>query len=106
MMQHGFLHEVEALYQQENLDLNCPSMKSVGYRQLWLYLAGELSLDEAREKAIIATRQLAKRQYTWLRSWKDAQWYDSLRSESLKQAKAKILSFIEKMPYSEKSIPE
>jgi len=68
MLRAGFLDEVEALYKRGDLDLDTPSMRSVGYRQLWRHIAGEYGLAEAREKALIATRQLAKRQLTWLRS--------------------------------------
>lgn len=93
MMQHGFLDEVTGLFSRGDLDLDCPSMKSVGYRQIWLYLAGEYSLNEAKEKAIIATRQLAKRQYTWLRSWPDLHWFDPLESGELDAAAEKILTF-------------
>jgi tRNA dimethylallyltransferase len=52
-------------------------MRAVGYRQVWRYLAGECSLNEATEQAIAATRQLAKRQLTWLRARPRAQWFDS-----------------------------
>ncbi|MGB1047984.1 MAG: hypothetical protein ACPG0M_08990, partial [Litorivicinaceae bacterium] len=48
----------------------CPSMRSVGYRQMWQYLDGELSEHEMKDQAKAATRQLAKRQLTWLRSWR------------------------------------
>ncbi|MDQ7048994.1 MAG: tRNA (adenosine(37)-N6)-dimethylallyltransferase MiaA [Enterobacterales bacterium] len=78
MMQRGFLQEVEGLYQRGDLNLDCASMRSVGYRQLWQHLAGEMKLDDALDKALIATRQLAKRQYTWLRSWPKIQWFDPL----------------------------
>ncbi|WP_196139624.1 tRNA (adenosine(37)-N6)-dimethylallyltransferase MiaA [Aliikangiella sp. G2MR2-5] len=94
MMKQGFLQEVENLYQRGDLELDCPSMKCVGYRQLWMHLSGELSLEEAIERGIIATRQLAKRQYTWLRSWPDAKWYDPLQPEQLIAAKSTILNFI------------
>ncbi len=69
MMEQGFLQEVETLYQRADLNSDLPAIRSVGYRQLWQYLASELELDEAIERAIVATRQLAKRQFTWLRSW-------------------------------------
>ena len=49
-------------------------MRAVGYRQLWQHLAGECSLEEAAQRAIAATRQLAKRQLTWLRKWPDLEW--------------------------------
>ncbi|NVJ68326.1 MAG: tRNA (adenosine(37)-N6)-dimethylallyltransferase MiaA [Gammaproteobacteria bacterium] len=69
MMQQGLLEEVEALYQRGDLTPDLPAIRSVGYRQIWQYLQGELTLEEAIERGIIATRQLAKRQFTWLRSW-------------------------------------
>jgi tRNA dimethylallyltransferase len=68
MMAHGFLHEVTKLYARGDLNVEHPSMRAVGYRQLWLHLAGALTLAEAVERAIAATRQLAKRQLTWIRS--------------------------------------
>lgn len=68
MLDHGLVAEVEALYQQGNLDPLMPSMRCVGYRQIWQYLRGDFSYNEMVDKAIAATRQLAKRQLTWLRS--------------------------------------
>ncbi len=68
MMREGFLDEVAGLFERDDLHGNLPSIRSVGYRQLWMYLEGTLTLDEASEKAKTATRQLAKRQMTWLRS--------------------------------------
>ena len=68
MLEGGFLTETKSLYQRKDLYADLPSMRSVGYRQAWKYLEGEFDLDTMREKAIIATRQLAKRQLTWLRS--------------------------------------
>ncbi len=83
MIESGFLDEVAGLYERSDLNLDCPSMRSVGYRQIWQYMAGELTLSEAKERAIIATRQLAKRQYTWLRSWPDIRWFDPLDKDEL-----------------------
>lgn len=80
MMEQGFLTEVEALYNRGDLNTDLPAIRSVGYRQIWQYLDGDLSLDEAVERAIIATRQLAKRQFTWLRSWSDLNMIKSDRS--------------------------
>ncbi|MDF1759695.1 MAG: tRNA (adenosine(37)-N6)-dimethylallyltransferase MiaA [Coxiellaceae bacterium] len=78
MLAQGFIEEVEALYHRGDLNSDMPSMRCVGYRQAWQYLAGELSKDDMRERAIIATRQLAKRQLTWLRGkWSDAHWFNS-----------------------------
>ncbi|MBS0388222.1 MAG: tRNA (adenosine(37)-N6)-dimethylallyltransferase MiaA [Proteobacteria bacterium] len=68
MLEAGLLAEVSALYQRGDLDAELPSIRSVGYRQLWAHCAGETSLQEAVRQAITATRQLAKRQLTWLRS--------------------------------------
>ena len=69
MMDQGFATEVEKLYQRGDLNLDMPAIRSVGYRQLWDYFDGRCDLNEAVEKAIIATRQLSKRQQTWLRNW-------------------------------------
>ncbi len=71
MLQDGLLAEVESLYRRDDLNLLLPSMKSVGYRQIWQYFAGDLNYDDMVEKGIIATRQLAKRQLTWIRSWEN-----------------------------------
>lgn len=68
MLQRGFLDEAQALFQREALHADLPSMRAVGYRQAWKYFVGEYDAAMMREKAIIATRQLAKRQHTWLRS--------------------------------------
>lgn len=68
MLEQGFLEEAQKLFQCDTLHEDLPSMRSVGYRQAWKYLAGEYDVTMMREKAIIATRQLAKRQLTWLRS--------------------------------------
>ncbi|WP_026601342.1 tRNA (adenosine(37)-N6)-dimethylallyltransferase MiaA [Methylomonas sp. 11b] len=72
MLTHGFLDEVQALWQRRDLDESMPSIRCVGYRQAWSYLNGEYDLTTMRDKAIIATRQLAKRQFTWLRKEQDA----------------------------------
>jgi tRNA dimethylallyltransferase len=78
MMDAGLLEEVRKLYDRGDLRAEHPSMRAVGYRQLWRHLAGHCSLDEARNQAIAATRQLAKRQLTWLRRRERARWFDSL----------------------------
>ena len=69
MLDNGFIEEVEELKNNYSLSLNLPSMRAVGYRQIWDYLDGVYSKDIMIEKGIAATRQLAKRQLTWLRSW-------------------------------------
>ena len=81
MMEQGFLAEVEALYARGDLTIDMPSVRCVGYRQLWQYLEGEDTLEEAIFKGIVATRQLAKRQHTWLRGWDDLVIFDSLNQD-------------------------
>lgn len=71
MLARGFVDEVKSLYSRHDIQRHLPSMRAVGYRQVWAHLDGELDYDEMRERGIIATRQLAKRQLTWLRSWPD-----------------------------------
>ena len=65
----GLIGELRRLRERFELDPSLPSMRSVGYRQVWQYLEGEFGLATLREKGAAATRQLAKRQLTWLRSW-------------------------------------
>ena len=77
MLAAGFLDEVRAL-RERDLDADLPALRAVGYRQLWQHLHGGFDLAEARDRAIFATRQLAKRQITWLRSELDARWLDPL----------------------------
>jgi len=76
MLAQGFLAEVQALYERGDLNLDMPSMRCVGYRQAWMHINGEIDREVMIEKGIIATRQLAKRQITWLRSWQDLHWFD------------------------------
>jgi len=71
MLKDGLMEEVKALHARSDLHLGLPAMRAVGYRQVWEYLDGRLSLEAMGERGIIATRQLAKRQMTWLRSWPD-----------------------------------
>ena len=79
MLDLGFEQEVRKLYERGDLSVDLPSIRCVGYRQMWEYLAGQISLDEAIFKGICATRQLAKRQITWLRGWtSELEWLDSL----------------------------
>ncbi|HAB90852.1 MAG: tRNA (adenosine(37)-N6)-dimethylallyltransferase MiaA [Thiopseudomonas sp.] len=85
MLEQGFIAEVEALRQRGDLHVDLPSIRAVGYRQAWAYLDGEYAYDEMIERGIIATRQLAKRQFTWLRSWDDVEWLDSLSCNKMSQ---------------------
>ena len=74
MLEQGFVDEVEELRSRPFLDKSMPSMRCVGYRQIWDYLEGIDTYDEMRHKGIVATRQLAKRQLTWLRSMSELHW--------------------------------
>ncbi len=71
MLEQGLIDEVKRLYSRGDLNLDLPSMRTVGYRQIWEYLTGQINYNEMVNKAIAATRQLAKRQMTWLRSYPD-----------------------------------
>ena len=71
MLDNGFIDEMKALHAREDLHADLPSIRCVGYRQAWQYLEGELDYEEMIERAVIATRQLAKRQMTWMRSEKN-----------------------------------
>jgi tRNA dimethylallyltransferase len=88
MLDTGFIEEVQQLYVRGDLSPALPSIRSVGYRQAWDYLSGQITYDEMRDKAIAATRQLAKRQLTWLRSWPEVTWFDgesdALRNEIIR----------------------
>lgn len=86
MLDQGFLDEVLALRSRGDLHAGLPSIRAVGYRQVWDHLDGKLTWAEMQERGIIATRQLAKRQFTWLRSWDDLHWLDSLASDNLPRA--------------------
>ena len=91
MVEQGFVQEVEALRSRSDLHAGLPSIRAVGYRQVWEYLDGELSRDDMVERGIIATRQLAKRQFTWLRGWENLHWLDSLACDNL----SRVLKYLE-----------
>ena len=77
MLSQGFEQEVRALYQRGDLNVDLPSIRCVGYRQMWEYLDGQLSYDEMVYRGIVATCQLAKRQMTWLRGWQNVTWLET-----------------------------
>ncbi|NOQ94131.1 MAG: tRNA (adenosine(37)-N6)-dimethylallyltransferase MiaA [Methylophaga sp.] len=77
MMENGFIDEVKILFENKNCHSNLPAIRAVGYRQAWAYLSDEYDQDTFVEKAVIATRQMAKRQLTWLRAQDDGVWFDS-----------------------------
>ena len=92
MIELGFQQEVEKLYRRPDLNENLPSIRCVGYRQMWEYLRGDYDHDEMIFRGICATRQLAKRQITWLRGWTSPiQWLDSLQPA---QALEKVLTSV------------
>jgi len=90
MLEQGFENEVVKLYERSDLHEDLPSVRSVGYRQMWQYLDGQLSYAEMRERGIIATRQLAKRQLTWLRGWEQVTWLDTFANDNLTKITAKV----------------
>ena len=90
MLAQGLVDEVKALYERGDLHEDMPAIRAVGYRQVWQYLKGELSYAEMRDKGIIATRQLAKRQLTWLRGWPDLTWLDTFAKDNLTKITAKV----------------
>ncbi|BDH47450.1 tRNA dimethylallyltransferase [Salmonella enterica subsp. enterica serovar Choleraesuis] len=95
MLASGFEAEVRALFARKDLHTDMPSVRCVGYRQMWSYLAGEISYDEMVYRGICATRQLAKRQVTWLRGWQNVHW---LPSEDPQQALTDVLQVLGAKP--------
>lgn len=80
MLEQGVVEEVRKLFARGDLDTHQPAIRAVGYRQIWGYLINEMDYNQMRDRAIVATRQLAKRQMTWLRSEKDIIAYDPRNS--------------------------
>ncbi|MFT5139174.1 MAG: tRNA dimethylallyltransferase [Lysobacterales bacterium] len=97
MIDQGFVSELRELHARADLSRNLPSMRAVGYRQGWDWLEGDLADDEWIEKAIIATRQLAKRQLTWLRREKQAVWYDLDKEESYESVFQTVREFYNRL---------
>jgi tRNA dimethylallyltransferase len=92
MLELGLIGEVRRLRERFALSPSLPSMRAVGYRQTWQYLEGELSLGGLRETGIAATRQLAKRQLTWLRAMQDVERFDCLAGDLQEQVEAFVRS--------------
>lgn len=90
MLKQGFVEEVEGLYNRGDLHADLPSIRAVGYRQVWNYLDGAYEYEVMTEKGITATRQFAKRQYTWLRREGDASWFESTDVKIL----SKVLKYL------------
>ena len=92
MLAAGFLDEVRALVQLPGIHRDLPSMRSVGYRQAWGHLAGEYDLARCRDLAIFATRQLAKRQLTWLRGTAGVEWFDPTERQAVARLRDRAAS--------------
>jgi len=90
MLASGFEAEVERLYRRGDLHLDLPAIRAVGYRQMWQYLAGELDHSQMVDSGIAATRQLAKRQLTWMRGWQGLHWLDSQAEGLFEQARQRL----------------
>ncbi|MCW8195322.1 tRNA (adenosine(37)-N6)-dimethylallyltransferase MiaA [Proteobacteria bacterium 005FR1] len=101
MLNQGFENEVRVLYQRGDLHPALPAIRAVGYRQMWQHLAGELGKEEMVAAGIAATRQLAKRQLTWLRGWKDVVVLPTDRSEGdagqIAEITGQALNYVERM---------
>lgn len=95
MLDHGLIAEVQTLRQRGDLHADLPALKSVGYRQVWDYLEGRYDLEALTERGIIATRQLAKRQFTWLRGWPALHWLDSDDPKVAEQAMSLLAPLLE-----------
>jgi len=92
MLASGFEAEARALFARGDLHTDMPSIRCVGYRQMWSYLSGEISYDDMVYRGICATRQLAKRQMTWLRGWEGVHWLDSDAPETARDTVLQVVS--------------
>ncbi len=95
IINNGFPDEVKVLRERPRLTREAPSMRSVGYRQFWAHALGECSLEQARYKTLVATRQLAKRQITWLRSDPDKVCFDPLEADVIDAISAFLIPFFD-----------
>lgn len=98
MLTEGLLDEVKALRARYELNATLPAMRAVGYRQAWAFLEGEIDETGLREQGLAATRQLAKRQLTWLRSWPDAVVLDALADDLGALAKVRVSAHLDARP--------
>ncbi|RUM92564.1 MAG: tRNA (adenosine(37)-N6)-dimethylallyltransferase MiaA [Thiothrix sp.] len=97
MLTEGFIEEVEGFYARKELNENLPAMRSVGYRQVWQYLDGKMEKAQLHEKGVAATRQLAKRQITWLRSEVDTSQLDPQQTrleQQVSHVKYRVHTFV------------
>ena len=98
MMELGLLQEVHALHGRSDLHAGLPAMRLIGYRQLWACVEGRFGLDEAVRQAIVATRQYARRQLTWLRAEPGARWFDALDPGATDGVLAEVEAWMESRP--------
>ena len=91
MMAQGFVQEVQRLYERGDLHADLPSIRAVGYRQLWQHVAGQCSLEQAVAQGILATRHLARRQLIWMRAESGLQWIDASAASALRECEQKII---------------
>lgn len=94
MLAQGLVEEVAALRARPGMHADLPSMRAVGYRQVWQYLEGRLTYDEMHRRAIAATRQLARRQLTWLRRMEGVEWFDSEDPDLNARLRARVERFL------------
>ncbi|MBY5923059.1 tRNA (adenosine(37)-N6)-dimethylallyltransferase MiaA [Ferrimonas balearica] len=90
MLDQGFESEVRALFERGDLHPGLPSIRCVGYRQMWAYLEGEIDHQDMVAKGVAATRQLAKRQITWLRGWDGLHWLSSEHDDNVGEVLQKL----------------
>ena len=93
MLNQGLVEEVKLLREKFTLTANFPSMRTVGYRQVCQYLENQLSYTEMQDRGVVATRQLAKRQLTWLRHWENLCWFASDDEKLLQKVITAIYTF-------------
>ena len=94
MLAQGFLAEVERLRARDDLHTDLPALRAVGYRQAWQHLDGQFDAAEFRDRSVFATRQLAKRQLTWLRAERDARVLDPLAARHMDAAESALAAFL------------
>ena len=95
MLEQGLIEELESLRRRYRLQATLPSMRCVGYRQVWEMLEGQLPADQLQARGIYATRQLAKRQLTWMRKMTEVSWVDPLAPDASRRALQLARQFLE-----------
>jgi len=100
MLRRGLVAEVRGLRERGDLHAGLPAMRLIGYRQLWQHLEGALGLAEATEQAIAATRQLARRQLTWLRAEPRAEWFDAEDAQTPERIAARVAEWLQERGFA------